>query len=295
MPVAFISNHPQNFWDNVDGVPNELRHVLIANWLYNNYAPFAIINHHSTWVKHDFIQAIEENNEEVISVTKTRANTVIIPQCDSLIKKYVVARINIGATSNSTSEFMINNTPIYAHRINSEGYQDVLIKDDWKDQPIRISSKDTIFGVKLIKLNYCPDTISYRKRSFQLKKLPFVEGQYCERVTSKRIASKHSFSNNDKTALSLEVPVNDVRKSMQYIELIAPPIEFEQHIYCQYGVDERNLGEFDFEIISSKDSAKYHIPVYSQLNWHKFPINYIKMSSTGNLQDCISKVSLIIK
>lgn len=49
-PVIIYSNYPPNWWDNTDGVPNSMRQSLIAEYIYQNYSPYGIINNKSIWI-----------------------------------------------------------------------------------------------------------------------------------------------------------------------------------------------------------------------------------------------------
>ncbi len=53
IPVVIFSNVPAGFWDNLDGIPNTLRHYKITEYIYENYRPFAIIGGHSVWLRKD--------------------------------------------------------------------------------------------------------------------------------------------------------------------------------------------------------------------------------------------------
>jgi hypothetical protein len=49
-PLVVYSNYPKNWFDETDGVPNSLRQYLIAEYVYNNYKPFSIIDSKSVWI-----------------------------------------------------------------------------------------------------------------------------------------------------------------------------------------------------------------------------------------------------
>jgi hypothetical protein len=53
VPVVLFSNCPTQWWDNFDGVPNTYRHYLVAEYIYEHYRPYAIINHHAVWMEKD--------------------------------------------------------------------------------------------------------------------------------------------------------------------------------------------------------------------------------------------------
>ncbi|MBI9068782.1 MAG: hypothetical protein JEZ09_15915 [Salinivirgaceae bacterium] len=63
VPVVIFSNYPKNWFDNTDGVPNEMRQYLMAEYIFDNYEPFGIMNNHSIWIAKNI--NIENNNREI--------------------------------------------------------------------------------------------------------------------------------------------------------------------------------------------------------------------------------------
>ena len=53
VPVVVFSNMPYGFWDALDEVPNTVRHFRLAEYIYQNYKPYGIINKHDIWVRKD--------------------------------------------------------------------------------------------------------------------------------------------------------------------------------------------------------------------------------------------------
>ncbi len=53
VPIVVYSNFPTSWFDNNDGVPNAMRHYLIAEYIYQNYHPYKIINKHSIWISNE--------------------------------------------------------------------------------------------------------------------------------------------------------------------------------------------------------------------------------------------------
>lgn len=51
-----------NWWDTVDGVPNEIRSYRIAEFIYNNYKPYIKIDNYEVWIDKDINRPIQ--NEE---------------------------------------------------------------------------------------------------------------------------------------------------------------------------------------------------------------------------------------
>lgn len=50
VPVVVYSNYPPNWFDATDGVPNAMRQYLMAEYIYQNYQPFALMSSRSIWI-----------------------------------------------------------------------------------------------------------------------------------------------------------------------------------------------------------------------------------------------------
>jgi hypothetical protein len=54
IPFVVFSKYPESSSDIVDGIPNTLRHFLIAEYIYQHYKPFVIINNFCVWENMNF-------------------------------------------------------------------------------------------------------------------------------------------------------------------------------------------------------------------------------------------------
>ena len=50
VPVIVYSSYPKSWFDATDGIPNPVRYHLIAEYIYQNYKPFGIINNKNIWI-----------------------------------------------------------------------------------------------------------------------------------------------------------------------------------------------------------------------------------------------------
>jgi len=49
VPIFLFRHHPSEWWDATDGVPNELRHYLIAEYAYKTYFPWKQVSGYEIW------------------------------------------------------------------------------------------------------------------------------------------------------------------------------------------------------------------------------------------------------
>lgn len=75
IPVVVFSHVPGNFWDNLDGIPNSLRHYRISEYIYKHYQPFGILNSHSIWLRKDI--KLKESPSRLL-MNHTSLNSLVI-------------------------------------------------------------------------------------------------------------------------------------------------------------------------------------------------------------------------
>jgi hypothetical protein len=75
IPYVVFSKYPEGWWDNVDGIPNTLRHYRIAEYVYSHYEPFIIINNYCLWKEKNSAHATDTSlikNEYILDNYSTR-------------------------------------------------------------------------------------------------------------------------------------------------------------------------------------------------------------------------------
>ncbi len=78
IPYVVFSKYPEAWWDNVDGIPNSLRHYRIAEYIYSHYEPFIIINNYCLW---------KEKNSTHSSDTSLIKNEFILDRYSTRLKE----------------------------------------------------------------------------------------------------------------------------------------------------------------------------------------------------------------
>ncbi|PWH84901.1 hypothetical protein [Brumimicrobium oceani] len=54
VPMVVFSSYPKSWFDETDGIPNSMRYYLVAEYIYKNYEPYAIISNKRIWMAKDF-------------------------------------------------------------------------------------------------------------------------------------------------------------------------------------------------------------------------------------------------
>jgi hypothetical protein len=73
VPYMLFGKVNEDFFDNVDGVPNTVRHYKMADYFYKHYHPYAIIDGYRIWKKNDNTVEVNPNTlyaDSIESITK---------------------------------------------------------------------------------------------------------------------------------------------------------------------------------------------------------------------------------
>ena len=54
VPIVIYQNIPRGWGDQTDDVPNNMRQYLIAEFIYQHYEPYTVINHKAIWTTKSF-------------------------------------------------------------------------------------------------------------------------------------------------------------------------------------------------------------------------------------------------
>jgi len=72
VPVVIFSSYPASWFDVTDGIPNSMRYYLVAEYIYQNYEPYAIMSDKRIWIAKDF-----EIKKEYLEVKDTVSNVPV--------------------------------------------------------------------------------------------------------------------------------------------------------------------------------------------------------------------------
>ncbi|MCE9539525.1 MAG: hypothetical protein K8R85_09935, partial [Bacteroidetes bacterium] len=134
-PFLLFSNFPETWWDNAIGVPNTTRHYRMAEYFYNYYQPFTIVDSLCIWKRNDF--KIKNNQCLIYNYTEQLSDSSKSkPFIKGIIKnsknKNYLFKINYNTFKNKTSQTALftivfnsgtqNIKPNFTDEINHIGY-----------------------------------------------------------------------------------------------------------------------------------------------------------------------------
>jgi hypothetical protein len=286
VPLLLFANtlpSSQWFWNEPDDVPNALRHYRIAEYLYQHYEPFVVVQNYCLWKKKN---SDLKNSINPLIIFKADMESTIL--ADSAFKNKPIDSIT------TTSEGNIFITISYA-KDSSEDYG--LAYHRWPDSIIQkiepifsdtsshqiyyyLSHKEgekikfylkhfkNISSMEVDEVKYRPDVYSLVPQHWEIGMLPYIWANYDERFTSapvqKIIVNTDTLIN--KSPISFNLPLVIDKSTGNYI-VLSLDANNEAPVTVQFAYGPSN-GIIDFTLPPGKGIRKFAIRISSQYNWY---------------------------
>jgi hypothetical protein len=252
IPYVVFSHFPENWYDAVDGVPNSLRHYKIAEHIFRNYQPFAIVSNFCVWQK----KGIEH---KLIPTQWIDSSSVLIPNEDD----GVVLLDTLGWSE-------------------SPGFQVIMTSDTVQlchtnHQSVQLLARGEKRGYECYSAAFFPDLYSDRLRTFELKALPRIWQQYDPSTTPKEVVGVLAIQPTNAPAevhMAISNPVDKSTGNYFLVEL-ADQHNIAGEAELSFGIENEVQGRFRFDI--DKKTQKYLIRVSTQYRWTAVENDYFRL------------------
>lgn len=307
-PFILFSNFPESWWDNAIHVPNTIRHYRMAEYFYNNYQPFTIVDSLCIWKRNDF----KIKNKEHLVYN-------YIPSNDSILKRNLISGniisnnkkylFKVGAVSfrsgNEEERTITINigdqtkilSPSFIDKINRIRYY--ILNPAEKDFSFQLKNADSnISSLHLYECDYIPDFYSQQPKTHNISQLPYICGTYDktvhqEKVLANLLSQTLTLTNNTIQGFNFAA---DIDKSSGNTILISLECDNETtgEMELRYGSSKKeDEGTFVFSIPSGKGRREFAIRISSQYNWYTPEINYITLRSKDIESIKLNKIELL--
>ncbi len=322
IPVVVYSTVPETFWDNLDGIPNTLRHYRISEYIFKNYTPAYIINNHSVWLDRKLgaqksdkeIQSVQFSNMIRNDLTENDQHQLFAVKENGWLgyvfnsplrynghKIYMTAEVI--SSGDSQIEFSYassaNNIKDSKHTVLNlhEGKNTLFIMAtpaaNEKDiSAIRIQIPLGILlnqsEIKIYSGEHFKDYYSEQFVNNALKWIPFVWGTYDDNFIKGKISSQQKLVNSLLVINAGETKkINfkpEINKSTgNYILINANGTTSKETLMTlMYGEGEDKAGAFSFLLKGDTVAHNYLIRISSQYNWHSRNCSEIRLINGDN-------------
>lgn len=303
-PLLIFSHFPETYWDNVNGVPNGIRHYRMAEYFYQNYRPYVLTDGLCIWKRNDLL--IENKIKNVFYYNKDTLNfqSVISGEAvRSADKKYYFS-IKYKNYS-STSVITLTDNGVLKQLSSVFGNKNLhlnyyFVPDSMSGGKLKFSvdnSNNSVESIILIECDHLPDFYSGQPKRYDLKLLPYIWGTYDDRVhnetiiadllsnplgmTNGKIEYFNFASDLDKSS------GNTIFISLQCDNAVAEPFEL------MYGSSRDGYkGTYSFIIPPGKGTREFAVRISSQFNWYS-KVDYVGLVSQSKEQITLNKIQLL--
>jgi hypothetical protein len=296
-PLIVFSNFPENWWDNVDGVPNTMRHYRLAEYFYQNYKPFIIANNLCIWKRAEFKA---DNHSEVMYSYYQRKDSLEKNASINFKTKaegvYLI-KINYGShLPDVRLDGVKSEKPTLNNDIEHLAYY--VCKDSVSRRTLSIQKDHELNSVVITKYEFMPDMYSDFPQKDDLKQLPFIWASYDDSVEDKKVLV--DLSHNPMKLLENNIAYfnfnNNFDKTSGNGVLITLEAENmkEETLDLLYGGSKSGYkGAFAFRIPPGKGERSFYVRISSQYNWYDPLVDYIGLVAKTSVKVTVKKVELL--
>lgn len=295
VPFLLFSNFPETWWDNAIGVPNTMRHYRMAEYFYNNYQPFIIVDSLCIRKRNDF--KINNNQKLIYNYTEQLSDSSKInPFIKGIIKnsenKNYLFKINSNKFKNKTGKMPLltieltngtqNIISNFVGEINHIGYY--IFKTSESGFSFQIKNEEKNVNVmNIYECDHIPDFYSSEPKKHNINQVPYIWGTYDkavheEKMLANLLSQTQTIPSNTIQYFSFS---NDIDKSTGNTLLISLECDNETPATMElmYGRDKKEYkGTFVFSIPPGKGKRDFAIRISSQYNWFTSDIDYIALN-----------------
>ena len=309
VPFVVYSNFPESYWDHVDDVPNALRHYKVAEYIFQHYTPFVIVQNHCIWKKNSDADSNNPTDTLLLNFGKTQLkldslNKIFTLQKNNLSEDKYLFKIKYDVLDDADSclyySKILENSS-FTNRIKCVDVNTLqkiryFIVDSMTSKKYFFSTKN-ISQVEIFSSPFIPDFYSQQAKTYNLLELPYIWANSNSSLASQNpiavlLSEEKSINNNNSIRCTLPENVN--RSDGNYI-FITTNSSAKNPITMQltYGKNTSISGSFLFTIPSENTTdKKFAIRISTQFNWYAIKNNWIKLE-TLNADSNVIKIKKI--
>lgn len=282
-PLIVFSNFPETWWDNVDGVPNTMRHYRLAEYFYSHYKPYIIVNKLCVWKKDD---AKMENSQKVLysfyRTNDTAKNFSLInyrinrnPEKQYFVKvNYAndVPEIKVDANG------IVSKKPDFNDDIKHTAYY--ILQDSVNSISVSVTNTPNINSVFVTECDYLPDFYSAFPQRDDLKQLAYIWASYDDSLSNKKIIldlckDPQALTFNNITYFNFNTGIDKSTGDGIFITLESDNEE-PVNLDLLYGSSKEGYkGAFGFILPPGNGERSFYVRISSQYNWYDKSVDYV--------------------
>lgn len=282
-------------YDNIDGVPNSLRHYRMAEYFYNNYSPSVIVNNFCVW-RNNKTKDINKKDTILWYVAPADSNQVDFVVADIKIKpgKFYSAKL-FYSQKIEPALFVGNNGEVISATLKDIDETTSYAVIEAKAGSYKLSASSFGKGLKsffVIESDYIPDYSSERILNYNFEKLPYVWGTYDKRFLEGKVWFEKS--KNILPGQEIQIPANiDRTKGNTLVLTLKNNTDKIQKAVVFFGnAKDKNKTGIWFDVLPSKKEERYAVRISSIYKWYSGNVDQINLSALEENSVIISNIKI---
>lgn len=296
------------FWDNPDGIPNPLRHYRIAEYLYQQYEPFAIMENLCLWkrknwsLKNDIKRLFTlKNGSSSATFTDSSFRSIPIDSITTSSEGTIFITISYTGNPHKRSGLIYCKNPdsnvhsiepLFSDTDSHKIYYSLKHRDGEKIK-LYLNHFKNVSGMEVDEVKYVPDVYSLIPQHWDLAMLPYIWSNYDKKMAS--AALQNIIANTDtlisKSKISFSLPGNIDKSTGNYIYISLDAIN-EKPIPVQLSYGPSN-GTMDFILPPGVGTRTFAVRISSQYNWYAKENTKISLYAPGSENVYLKKITLL--
>ncbi len=291
-PYLLFGSNPETF-DEVDGVPDFLRHYRLAEYFYNHYSPYVLLGKFCMW-KSNTVKDINKKdtlytytNADSLSKEASVTSPLITTKATKNYLIKIVSRINhipylkilSGKDSLTLSSKKISDTVVY-----------IPVPSDLNNFRLSLNnSNGGVLSLRLVEYDYMPDFYSEQTLTCNFRKLPYVWGQFDKTLPREQVLySKKIIENKGNNPNEVfDIPASlDKTSGNTVIVTCRNTNKTPKKLYLEFGNSgEKNHSRIYFDVQPSPQTLRYAVRVSCLYKWSAGRVNRLRVSSDEPAND----------
>lgn len=304
-PFLVFSNFPSNWWNGVDGVPNTLRHYRMAEYFYENYKPFAIIDNLCLWKRNDFEVKNEQQTVYNYSIADSSQKdlTVLKKTLGSQASKSYLFKAALADGIEAPEIKITDNkeeTTLKAAFVNDmEHTASYIFKPAGTDFTFELSNAGRNIKTLSVTANdLIPDFYSEYPRTENILNLPYIWANYDRTVHQETnlatlLQAPQKLQKDNISYFNFSNAIDKSSGNMVLISLSADNNE-PLTIDLMYGSSKHGYkGAYKFLIPPGSGMREFAVRLSSQYNWYFPEVDYLALSTNSDKEIMVNSMQLL--
>lgn len=252
----------------VDGIPNSVRHYRMAEYFYQNYSPYVIIDDYCLWRRNDVPDRNKKDTLFTYTKTENENSDIIHKQISfQADKNYLVKTVYLGKTGIDTvkadagrlKNYLVADTIVYS----------VLQGTEQSEYHLTWNTKN-IHEILVLECDYIPDFYTENYFNYGLQKLPRIFGTYDKLLSKETILfdAKEQITNSAASSFTISENLDKTSGNTILVTFKNKTKEL-QTVYMYVGKGNPNFSTVvSFDVVPADKEETYAVRISSDYKWY---------------------------